>query len=169
MAFCLATDVHLIPPPQAIMGLRILYYKITLVPIREMRDVLRITKKQLELQRNKWVRVRNGLYKGDLVQVVDVDHVRNQAKLKLKLIPRVDFQELARRQVRAPSFGRRHLLAWVSLCEKECFEFSSAILRKGGKVLLSSYGASTSTRLRAVCTFPWSSSVHHFLAYIVCF
>jgi hypothetical protein len=103
------------------------------------------------------------LYKGDLVKVVDVDHVRNQAKLKLKLIPRVDLQELARRQARVPSFDRRHLLAWDSLCERECFEFSSAILRKGGKVLLSSYGTSTSRRLRAVRTFPWSSSLYHFL------
>jgi hypothetical protein len=60
MAFCLAIDVHRIPPPQVITGLRILYYKITLVPIREMRDVLRITKKQLELHRDTWVRVRHG-------------------------------------------------------------------------------------------------------------
>jgi hypothetical protein len=94
-------------PVQAIAGLRVLYYKITLVPIREMRDVMRITKKQMELTRDTWVRVRNGLYKGDLAQVVDVDHVRNQATLKL--IPRIDLQEIARRM--------------VSLCSVKVFNF----------------------------------------------
>ncbi|EFJ05389.1 hypothetical protein SELMODRAFT_449156 [Selaginella moellendorffii] len=39
-----------------------------------------------------WVRVKTGLYKGDLARVLDVDHVRQRARIKL--VPRVEIQEL---------------------------------------------------------------------------
>eukprot|EP00850_Spirogloea_muscicola_P005726 SM000026S08975 [mRNA] locus=s26:804898:812869:+ [translate_table: standard] len=81
---------------QACKGLRLLYaWKIDLVPIKEMPDVLTVDKKVVEIDRDMWVRVKNGIYKGDLAQVVDVNEVAQQATIKL--IPRVDLHLLAAR------------------------------------------------------------------------
>ncbi|XP_027339266.1 putative transcription elongation factor SPT5 homolog 1 [Abrus precatorius] len=67
--------------------------KITLVPIREMTDVLSVESKAIDLARDTWVRMKIGTYKGDLAKVVDVDNVRQ--RVTVKLIPRVDLQALA--------------------------------------------------------------------------
>lgn len=44
-------------------------HKILLVPIREMADVLSVRSKTVELARDTWVRMKLGIYKGDLAQV----------------------------------------------------------------------------------------------------
>lgn len=44
-------------------------HKISLVPIREMADVLSVRSKTVELARDTWVRMKLGIYKGDLAQV----------------------------------------------------------------------------------------------------
>ncbi|RYR06398.1 hypothetical protein Ahy_B06g086131 isoform A [Arachis hypogaea] len=79
----------------AIKGLRNIYgaSKITLVPIREMTDVLSVESKAIDLARDTWVRMKIGTYKGDLAKVVDVDNVRQ--RVTVKLIPRIDLQALA--------------------------------------------------------------------------
>lgn len=109
---------------QACKGLRNLNAtKITLVPIREMTDVLSVESKVIDLARDTWVRIKTGTYKGDLakvwtkllvthaiiphiflahlqylfMQVVDVDNVRQ--KVTIKLIPRIDLQALANKLV----------------------------------------------------------------------
>jgi len=43
--------------------------KPTLVPIREMADVLSIESKSVDLSRDSWVRMKLGMYKGDLAKV----------------------------------------------------------------------------------------------------
>ncbi|KAL1309786.1 hypothetical protein HN51_052497 [Arachis hypogaea] len=80
---------------EAIKGLRNIYgvSKITLVPIREMTDVLSVESKAIDLARDTWVRMKIGTYKGDLAKVVDVDNVRQ--RVTVKLIPRIDLQALA--------------------------------------------------------------------------
>ncbi|MED6151687.1 hypothetical protein PIB30_084763, partial [Stylosanthes scabra] len=80
---------------EAIKGLRNIYAasKITLVPIREMTDVLSVESKAIDLARDTWVRMKIGTYKGDLAKVVDVDNVRQ--RVTVKLIPRIDLQALA--------------------------------------------------------------------------
>ena len=40
-----------------------------MVPIKEMTDVLRVTKEQAQLKPKQWVRLKRGLYKDDLAQV----------------------------------------------------------------------------------------------------
>ncbi|KAK9124654.1 hypothetical protein Sjap_014256 [Stephania japonica] len=71
--------------PLACRGLRNIYSaKPSLVPIKEMTDVLSVEIKAIDISRDTWVRMKNGMYKGDLAKVVTV-----------KLIPRIDFQALA--------------------------------------------------------------------------
>uniref|UniRef100_A0A0D9WN40 Transcription elongation factor SPT5 n=1 Tax=Leersia perrieri TaxID=77586 RepID=A0A0D9WN40_9ORYZ len=80
---------------EACKGLRNIYAsaKITLVPIKEMADVLSVESKSVDLSRDAWVRMKLGVYKGDLAKVVDVDNVRQ--RVTVKLIPRIDLQALA--------------------------------------------------------------------------
>ncbi|KAK8965315.1 hypothetical protein KSP40_PGU017846 [Platanthera guangdongensis] len=80
---------------EACKGLRTIYNsaKVMLVPIKEMTDVLSVESKTIELSRDTWVRMKLGIYKGDLAKVVDVDNVRQ--KVTVKLIPRIDLQLLA--------------------------------------------------------------------------
>jgi transcription elongation factor SPT5 len=40
-----------------------------LVPIREMADVLSVESKSVDLSRDSWVRMKLGVYKGDLAKV----------------------------------------------------------------------------------------------------
>ncbi|PKU60585.1 Putative transcription elongation factor SPT5 like 1 [Dendrobium catenatum] len=81
--------------PAACKGLRTIYSsaKVMLVPIKEMTDVLSVKSKTIEISRDTWVRMKLGIYKGDLAKVVDVDDVRQ--KVTVKLIPRIDLQHLA--------------------------------------------------------------------------
>lgn len=122
---------------QACKGLRNIYAsaKITLVPIKEMADVLSVESKSVDLSRDSWVRMKLGIYKGDLakvlpqhfsykysiqflkclyrvLQVVDVDNVRQ--RVDVKLIPRIDLQALASKLV---SF---------SLCfsQEQCYKYN---------------------------------------------
>ncbi|WOK99795.1 transcription elongation factor SPT5 [Canna indica] len=79
----------------ACKGLRNIFSsaKVMIVPIKEMTDVLSVESKAVDLSRDTWVRMKIGIYKGDLAKVVDVDNVRQ--RVTVKLIPRVDLQTLA--------------------------------------------------------------------------
>lgn len=56
---------------QACKGMRSIYaQKVTLVPIKEMTDVLSVESKAVDLTRDTWVRMKTGTYKGDLAKVV---------------------------------------------------------------------------------------------------
>ncbi|KAH3732845.1 transcription elongation factor SPT5 [Pelomyxa schiedti] len=77
----------------AISGLRqIFQQKLKLVPIKEMADVLASTPPPAPPQPNDWARVKRGLYKGDLAQVVEVDEAR--ARITVRLVPRLDVAAL---------------------------------------------------------------------------
>ncbi|KAI8526637.1 hypothetical protein RHMOL_Rhmol12G0011200 [Rhododendron molle] len=80
---------------EACKGMRLIHgnTKITLVPIKEMTDVVSVKSKAIDLSRDTLVRVKKGDYKGDLAKVVDVDNV--QQRVTVKLIPRIDLHALA--------------------------------------------------------------------------
>ena len=80
----------------ALQGLRHVYHSkpIRLVPINEMVDSISVVKKEVATVKvDSWVRMRTGVYKGDLAQVVDVNYADNQCTVKL--VPRIDYQHLA--------------------------------------------------------------------------
>lgn len=60
----------------------------TLVPVKEMPDLLRVRKSQ-ELLRDGYVRVRRGLYAGDLGMIQEVES--NGLEVTLRLVPRLNY------------------------------------------------------------------------------
>jgi len=56
---------------QACKGLRNIFSsaKVMIVPIKEMTDVLSVESKAADLARDTWVRMKLGVYKGDLAKV----------------------------------------------------------------------------------------------------
>ncbi|XP_074276661.1 protein RNA-directed DNA methylation 3 isoform X2 [Silene latifolia] len=65
---------------------------VTQVPSNEVGQLLNVRKKSNEVKEGTWARVKNGIYRGDLTQVVAVNNERKRATVKL--IPRVDMQAL---------------------------------------------------------------------------
>ncbi|KAI3988627.1 hypothetical protein MKX01_026991, partial [Papaver californicum] len=79
---------------EACKGLRVLNTtKVMLVSIKEMTDVLSVEGKPIDIAKDMWVRLKIGIYKGDLAKVVNVSDLRR--KVMVKLIPRVDLQAIA--------------------------------------------------------------------------
>ncbi|RZC43585.1 hypothetical protein C5167_036537 [Papaver somniferum] len=79
---------------EACKGLKMLdTRKIVLVPIKEMTDVVSAKGKALDIVKDMWVRIKIGIYKGDIAKVVSVPDMRQM--VMLKLIPRVDLQAVA--------------------------------------------------------------------------
>ncbi|MFH4973391.1 hypothetical protein AB6A40_000100 [Gnathostoma spinigerum] len=89
---------------QAIEGISALNpYKITMVPIKEMCDSLRVVKDIPTLKSGMYVRMKRSMYKDDLAQVDWVDIAHN--KVYLKLVPRIDYTRM-RGALRAPDEPR---------------------------------------------------------------
>lgn len=61
---------------------------ITLVPIKEMPDLLRVTKSE-QLQPGGYVRIKRGKYANDLAQIDDVE--TNGLEASLRIVPRLDY------------------------------------------------------------------------------
>eukprot|EP01135_Chromosphaera_perkinsii_P005299 Nk52_evm7s335 gene=Nk52_evmTU7s335 len=81
----------------AIQGLQVLslgQWKQDIVPIREMPEVFAVNKKVVTLEPNSWVRVKRGVYKEDVGQVVSMEETGNTATIKL--VPRIDFDNIKR-------------------------------------------------------------------------
>jgi transcription elongation factor SPT5 len=78
---------------QACKGLSNIFFgqKITLVPIREMTDVLSVESKAIDLARDTWIRMKIGTYKGDLAKVctvfMDIHHSISILNLSPNLYP----------------------------------------------------------------------------------
>jgi transcription elongation factor SPT5 len=60
----------------------------TLVPVKEMPDLLRIQKSQ-ELVRDGYVRIKRGLYQGDLAMIQEVES--NGLEVTVRLVPRLTY------------------------------------------------------------------------------
>ncbi|KAJ1815480.1 transcription elongation factor spt5, partial [Coemansia sp. RSA 2598] len=64
-------------------------YQMTLVPIDDMVDVVRIRKQEARLNPGAWVRIRRGNYAGDLAQVVAV--IEASESVEVRMLPRIDY------------------------------------------------------------------------------
>ena len=70
LVFAIFTVHLIILHEQACKGLRNIFSaKVQLVPIKEMTDVLSVESKSIDLTRDTWVRMKLGIYKGDLAKV----------------------------------------------------------------------------------------------------
>ncbi|XP_009781398.1 putative transcription elongation factor SPT5 homolog 1 [Nicotiana sylvestris] len=79
---------------EACKGMRhiLLKNKIVLVPNSEMSNLLCVKGRDREFTKDCLVRLKTGNYKGDIAQIVDVDDI--QRRVTVKLIPRIDYQDL---------------------------------------------------------------------------
>ncbi|MCL7031569.1 hypothetical protein MKW94_025758 [Papaver nudicaule] len=79
---------------EACKGLRMLDTRgIRLVPIKEMTDVVSAKGKAIDIVKDMWVRMKAGIYKGDIARVVSEPDMRRH--VMVQLIPRVDLQAVA--------------------------------------------------------------------------
>ncbi|XP_066991962.2 transcription elongation factor SPT5-like [Anabrus simplex] len=83
---------HIKASIEGIASLRMGQWQQQLVPIEEMTDVLRVVKQQPVLEPRQWVRVRKGLYKDDIAQVISFNSAENM--VCVKLLPRIDYTKL---------------------------------------------------------------------------
>lgn len=78
---------------RAITGIRLLkWWKIQLVPITEMVDAISIKQQKAAVKKKQWVRMKGGVFKGDLAQVVAFED--QGARVTVKLVPRIDYAAL---------------------------------------------------------------------------
>ncbi|KAK4356445.1 hypothetical protein RND71_025416 [Anisodus tanguticus] len=63
------------------------------VPMNEVSHLIAVRNKSSGISEGMWARVKSGIYKGDLAQVVAVNDARK--KVTVKLIPRIDLQAIA--------------------------------------------------------------------------
>ena len=77
-----------------------------MIPLEEMPDLLR-TKKSKQLEPGMYVRIRRGLYQGDLAQVEEVE--TNGTDVTLRIVPRLDYglNEDANAPVEIDASGKR--------------------------------------------------------------
>ncbi|KAL6565404.1 hypothetical protein OROGR_002355 [Orobanche gracilis] len=79
---------------EACKGLTSIYStRVAAVPNNELSRLLTVRSKCGGISEGMWARVKNGKYKGDLAQVVAVNHSRK--KVTAKLVPRIDLKEMA--------------------------------------------------------------------------
>eukprot|EP01119_Soliformovum_irregulare_P001937 TRINITY_DN1184_c0_g1_i1.p1 TRINITY_DN1184_c0_g1~~TRINITY_DN1184_c0_g1_i1.p1 ORF type:complete len:997 (-),score=365.73 TRINITY_DN1184_c0_g1_i1:156-3146(-) len=79
-------EVHV---KNAIKNMRLFQsFEIKLVPMKEMPEILTVTRKNANLKRGDWVRVKRGLYRGDIAQVNE--YYEAKGEVELRIIPRID-------------------------------------------------------------------------------
>lgn len=91
---------------EALSGLRSIFHSKPprIVPLTEMVEAVTVETTSVKaVQPGSWIRMRAGLYKGDLGKVIDVDI--NSGKATVKLVPRIDYAALANRD---PAEARRN-------------------------------------------------------------
>lgn len=75
---------------QALDGLPNIYRsKIALVELQERPETLHVPTKSSDVGPGDWIRVKRGVYRGDIAQVLDVDEVKQS--VSVKIVPRVDY------------------------------------------------------------------------------
>ncbi|KYQ92608.1 transcription initiation factor Spt5 [Tieghemostelium lacteum] len=77
---------------QAIKGMTaLLSFTPMLIPLKDIIEIISTSKKQLDLKRGTWIRVKLGKYKNDIGQVIGYDPAKS--RVIVKIIPRIDFSE----------------------------------------------------------------------------
>lgn len=116
--------------------------KMVLVPVKEMPDLLRVTKSE-ELKPGGWVRIKKGLYEGDLAQIEDVE--TNGLTLTVKLVPRLDYgqnDDFRRAPPQAVDGKRKRPIASTTHRPPPRLFSESEAKKKHGKFLTSQAGLS---------------------------
>lgn len=81
---------------EACKGMRNIFARdVTMVPLKEMSNVLTVRSQEVNISRGDWVRLKRSTYKGDLAKVIDVDDVRR--KVTVKVTPRLSSLSLSDR------------------------------------------------------------------------
>eukprot|EP00466_Bigelowiella_natans_P021345 jgi/Bigna1/87485/estExt_fgenesh1_pg.C_210006 len=88
---------HVVHAFEKFAGNMVYAWKTALVPIENMVPSISITEKVKHLRRLQWVRLKQGIYKGDLAQVEVPDE---QGYVVVKLIPRIDYTAIGSGQRR---------------------------------------------------------------------
>lgn len=129
---------------EALQGFRsLIFSSIKIVPLNEMNSVYAMGEQTGKLlTRNELVRLKGGVYAGDLAQVTDVDEQEGSAWIRL--IPRINLVELLDHRAGPPDKSRR---AVARLLTREEIEAKGGIVEPGpnrgtfrfeGKVFLES-------------------------------
>ena len=116
--------------------------KPTLIPLEEMPDLLRI-KKSKQLEPAMYVRIKRGLYQGDLAMVSDVD--TNGTEVELKIVPRLDYgqNEDVNAPIETDASGKRKRLPGVMKKRPPPRLFSETEARKKHSKYLQRQGGMT--------------------------
>ncbi|KAJ8450312.1 hypothetical protein Cgig2_004769 [Carnegiea gigantea] len=81
---------------EACKGMRNIFARdVTMVPLKEMSNVLTVRSQEVNISRGDWVRLKRSTYTGDLAKVIDVDDVRR--KVTVKVTPRLSSLSLSDR------------------------------------------------------------------------
>lgn len=64
-------------------------FKVTMVQLDEMVQIMKVPKTKVEIKKGDWVRVKKGTYADDFAVVQEYDSINNVAEVKI--IPRIDF------------------------------------------------------------------------------
>ncbi|KAN0029888.1 hypothetical protein ACTA71_008026 [Dictyostelium dimigraforme] len=79
---------------QAIKGMTSLVsFTPVITPLKDITEVISANKKNVDLQRGGWVRIRLGKYKADIGQILSYDP--SKSRVTVKLIPRLDLPAIA--------------------------------------------------------------------------
>ena len=84
---------------EAVKGLEALQFgqwKQDMVPTRNMPEILRVVRPKLNIVLKGWVRLRTGVYRGDLGQVIKIYDTKNQADVRV--VPRLDLNKLLNKE-----------------------------------------------------------------------
>mmetsp|Transcript_6930 Transcript_6930/g.23018 ORF Transcript_6930/g.23018 Transcript_6930/m.23018 type:complete len:1237 (+) Transcript_6930:184-3894(+) len=97
----------------ALSGLRGIFFskKFRLVPIDEMVDGITVLNKGSgdSIKPDSWVRLRSGIFKGDLAKVVELHSAEVPPRVTVKVVPRIDYEEMltmARNEQQVKLFGK---------------------------------------------------------------
>ena len=61
-------------------------YQQQMVPLKEMTDVMRVVKEQAGLKSKQWVRIKRGVFKDDLAQVIYLSLLWVRIKISSRII-----------------------------------------------------------------------------------
>ncbi|KAH8582284.1 5kows transcription initiation SPT5 [Cryptosporidium sp. chipmunk genotype I] len=106
---------------QGFTGVRLSSIKI--IPVKEMTRVFSVDMQEKEqLMRESWVRVRSGIYGGDLAQIYEVDE--HEANVILRLVPRLDVPALIRKSQNSQgvSFSKSRIRPPAKLFDRDKVE-----------------------------------------------
>ncbi|KAH7648577.1 spt5-like transcription initiation [Cryptosporidium bovis] len=115
---------------EALKGFRgVILSSIKIIPLKEMTKVFSADLLEKEqLTRESWVRVKSGLYKGDLAQVYEVDE--HESEVIIRLVPRLDIQLMIRKSqnIRDETFSKSKIRPQARLFDRDKIESLGGIV-----------------------------------------